>query len=227
MTGLLPVHAGIKNFLPFTSGLFFGFSGVIGCCLGCTVSFLARGLGISEIITECLRVSVTGLGMWYGWNFFSDSVTFTHYRHLTIYTILTAILSALCFNAQVSSAYFFCGMLISLPLNILLGSVLRIVPLLPNGKSVKNDASFIIDTSAESLNNANEILEVSGQKAGIEMKQIFEIQSCIEELTIKILKALPDAQIKTEIRFGNAVSVHVSYIGSKYNPSLSEIQESR
>ncbi len=85
---------------------------------------------------------------------------------------------------------------------------------------VKYDASFVIDSSSESLSNANDILETSGEASGSGMKQIFEIQSCIEELSIRILKALPDSKIKTAIRFGNAVSVNIKYKGSRYNPLL-------
>ena len=222
MTGILPIHAGIKNFLPFTLGLFFGFSGVIGCCIGCAVSFLSFGLGVSEILTECLQISVTGLGIWLGWYFFSGSenVSFTRARHYTVYMILTAVLSVMCFDLRVSAAYFFCGLLISLPIDILLGSTLGIIPVLPGGGMVKYDASFVIDSSSESLSNANEILETSGEASGAGMKQIFEIQSCIEELSIRILKALPDSKIKTAIRFGNAVSVNIKYKGSRYNPLL-------
>ena len=84
----------------------------------------------------------------------------------------------------------------------------------------KHDASFIIDSSGESLSNANDILEVSGGAAGTGMKQIFEIQSCIEELSIRIFKALPDTAINAAIRFGNAVSVNIKYKGQKYNPLL-------
>lgn len=220
MTGILPIHAGIKNFLPFTLGLFFGFSGVIGCCIGCALSFVSFGLGASEIFTECLQISVTGLGIWWGWYFFSGSenVSFTRARHYAVYIILTAVLSVFCFDVRVSAAYFFCGLLISLPLDILLGSTLGIVPVLPGGGMVKYDASFVIDSSGESLSNANDVLEVSGEAAGAGMKQIFEIQSCIEELSIRILKALPDSNIKAAIRFGNAVSVNIKYKGSKYNP---------
>ena len=222
MTGILPIHAGIKNFLPFTLGLFFGFSGVIGCCIGCAVSFLSFGLGVPEILTECLQISVTGLGIWLGWYFFSGSknVSFTRARHYTVYIILTAVLSVMCFDLRVSAAYFFCGLLISLPIDILLGSTLGIIPVLPGGGMVKYDASFVIDSSSESLSNANEILETSGEVSGAGMKQIFEIQSCIEELSIRIIKALPDSKIKTAIRFGNAVSVNIKYKGSRYNPLL-------
>ena len=227
MTDILPVHVGIKNFLPFTLGLFLGFNGVIGCCAGCTVSFLSLGLGASEILTEWLYIFITGLGTWYGWYIFSGSenISFTRTRHYVVYIILTATLSTLCFDVRVSSAYLLCGLLISFPLDILASSTLGIVPVLPNGEKVKYDTSFVIDTSSESLDNANEILELSGLAAGAEMKQIFEIQSCIEELIIRIIKALPDSNIEIAIRFGNAVSVHMNYAGPKYNPLFIEKED--
>lgn len=221
-TEVLPVHAGIKNFLPFTLGLFFGFSGVMGCCLGAVISFSVMGLGTGEILRECAYISLTGIGIWYGWFFFSggNMISFTRIKNFAVYFVLVLVLSALCFNVWVSGAYFLCGLLIALPVDILFGSLLKIVPVLPGGAKVKDDASFVINSNPESLNSANETIRVSGTKAGAEMKQIFEIQSCIEELSIRILNAIPDADIKVSIIFGNAVSVNMSCTGSKYNPFI-------
>lgn len=222
ITGILPVHAGIKNFLPFTTGLFFGFSGVIGCCIGAVISFTCAGVGGQEILRECGYISLTGLGIWYAWHFFSGlkAINFQSLKRYAIYTAIVLVLSLLCMDVWVSCSYLFCGLLVSLPIDILFGNLLGIIPILPGGVKVKYDAVFSIDADPSSLSNANEILEVSGGIANTKMKQIFEIESCIEELSIRILGALPETKINVRIMFGYAVSVNMSYNGKKYNPFI-------
>ncbi len=219
-TGLLSVHSGLKNFMPFTMGLFFGTHGVIGCCIGCVMSFAVLGLNYSAMLHECAYISVCGLGIWAGWHFFSHShkIFFRTPKHYARYIILVAVLSAMCFDVKISCSYFICGILIALPLNILFGSVLGVEPVLPAGTSINDDADFVIDADPESLTRANDVLEEAGHTAGEKTKQIFELQSCIEELTIRILKAQPEAKIHVRVRFGYAVSVKMDSEGKKYNP---------
>ena len=52
------------------------------------------------------------------------------------------------------------------------------------------------------------------------MKQVFEIQSCVEELSIRILNEIPDAEINVAVKYGYAVSVKLNYKGEKYNPFI-------
>lgn len=73
---------------------------------------------------------------------------------------------------------------------------------------------------AENLEGANETLENSAYKHGIEMKRVLEIQSCLEELLIRILNALPDANVHVMIQFGEAISARLVYAGKKYNPFM-------
>ena len=47
---------------------------------------------------------------------------------------------------------------------------------------------------------------------------MFEVQSCIEEICIRILNELPETAINISIVFGNAISVRISYKGNPYNP---------
>ena len=224
---VLPVNTGIKNFLPVTLGLFFGPSGVLGCCAGCLLSFVLQGLTVSDIIAECINITVVGIGMWYGWHFLSnsDDINFRNTRDYVRYVSLLFVLSALCLNVKISASYFITGLLISLPLNILFGSLLGIDPVLPDGKKIKNDADFIIDADPATLEKANEILEEAGSSKGAKMKQIMEVQSCIEELSIRIIKNIPEAKINVSVRYGYAVSVKVSCAGKKYNPFRLEAGE--
>lgn len=224
---VLPVNTGIKNFLPVTLGLFFGPSGVLGCCAGCLLSFVLQGLTVSDIIAECINITVVGIGMWYGWHFLSnsDDINFRNTRDYVRYVSLLFVLSALCLNVKISASYFITGLLISLPLNILFGSLLGIDPVLPDGKQIRNDADFIIDADPATLEKANEILEEAGSRKGAKMKQIMEVQSCIEELSIRIIKNIPEAKINVSVRYGYAVSVKVSCAGKKYNPFRLEAGE--
>ena len=226
MTGILPSFVGIKNFVPFTLGLFFGVWGVLGCVMGCVLSGILLNIPALSILYECYCISVTGLGMYYGWYFLArKGIAFKQWQDYVKYIALLAGLSALCLNITVSAAYFIVGIFVGLPVNILFSSLLYIEPVMPGVLSRSYDAEFCILPGAESLEGANEVLEASAMKRGITMKRLLEIQSCIEELTIRILKAHPDARISAAVQFGDAISIRLHYSGEKYNPFRTEKSE--
>ncbi|MBQ7155310.1 MAG: DMT family transporter [Synergistaceae bacterium] len=220
LTGLLPVHTGIKTFLPFTLGLFFGMYGAVGCCLGCIAGSLALGSWPAGAAAECTYILVAGLGMFYGWHTFSGthSVRFLKPGHYITYLLLVLVLSALSLDVGVAASYILTGIFIALPVNILLGSLLSVEPVLPAGYSLACDADFSLTPGAESLDEANSIFEESGEKHDVPMKRVFEIQSLLEELSIRIFGALPDTVINVRVIYGEAVSMKLSYSGAKYNP---------
>ena len=230
MTNILPSFAGIKNFLPFTLGLFFGTYGVSGCVIGCIASAFFANPSASDVIRECSCVIVTGLGMFYGWHFLKKSgrISFKTWPDYSRYILLLVILSlfsgviyspsGLAVSVQAGLAYFLTGLFIGVPVNILFSSLLYIEPVMPRGKILSYDAEFCLLPSAESLEGANEILEMSAMKRGVNIKRVLEIQSCIEELAIRIQNAQPDARISISVIFGDAISARLHYIGEKYNP---------
>ena len=220
VTEVLPPFAGIKNFLPFTLGLFFGLWGVTGCVTGCILSGLATGASVSAILYECVCTMITGLGMFFGWHILSKShrISFKTIRDYGRYTLLAAVLSMLCLRLPVSAAYFITGMIIGIPVNILFSSVLYIEPVMPRWCSYDYDAVFCLMQGAESLDDANEMIEASALGRGITMKRVFEIQSCLEEILIRILNAVPDAKIHVMLIFEDAISARMHYEGRKYNP---------
>lgn len=221
-TGIFPVHIGIKNVMPFTAGLFLGPCGAIGCVLGCVISFSVLGLSVETILRECVSVFFVGLGMWSGWHYFSRShrIYFRRIKHYVVYNLLVLLTSVFTFDWRVYCIYVACGILIALPLDILFGNLLDIEPVLPGGLSIKDDADFTISSDPETLNVANEILEETGHKYHAAMKQVLEVQSAIEELSIRILNVLPETGIKIRVKFGHAVSVRMYYEGETYNPFI-------
>ena len=220
MTGILPSFAGIKNFLPFTLGLFFGAWGTAGCVIGSISSALMVGSPVSAMLYECLCVCMTGLGMFCGWHFLTKShaISFKAWQDYARYIFLLCVLSGLCCDVRVSLAYFLTGLLIGIPVNILFASVLYIMPVMPRGYSYEYDAVFCLMQGAESLEDANELIEAAAEKKDIPMKRVLEIQSCIEELLIRILNAVPDTRLHVFIQYGDAISARIHYGGTKYNP---------
>ncbi len=183
-------------------------------------AYFLMGIPAAEILREFLYIAVTGLGMWYGWHIFADSprIQFRRIAHFVTYILLVLVLSMACFDMKVSAAYFIMGVLICLPVNILFGSILGVEPVLPNGEIPQDDACFVIDSEPELLEAANKTIELAGETAGVNTNQVMRIQSCIEELSIRILKAIPHAKINVSVKFGYAVSVKISCKGAKYNP---------
>ena len=220
MTKFLPDYAGIKNAIPFVVGLFFGIYGVMGCCAGAVISSLIMDEPVIKILWECWCVTATGLCMYYGWHYFSKThrIRFKQAEHYSRYIILAFIASILCFKPGYMVSYFLTGMIIGLPVNILFGSLLYVEPLLPAWCKMKYDAEFELDSKAESLERVNEILEETANEKKINLKRILETQSCLEELAIRIFNAIPDAKIKVNIIYYNAISMRLDYVGTKYNP---------
>ena len=222
MTGILPSYAGIKNFLPFTLGLFFGIYGISGCVLGCIVSSFLLHLTLYDTLYECYCVSVTGLGMFTGWHYLvkSHKITFKTLPDYGRYIMLTALMSMLCLRVPVGVSYFLFGTFVSIPVNILFSSLLYIEPVLPKNCARSYDAEFCLLSGMDSLEGANEVIEMTAENYGLSMKKVLEIQSCLEELIIRILNADNDAKISVTLQYGDAISARLTYDGKKHDPFI-------
>ena len=227
MTGIFPSYAGIKNFLPVTLGLFFGLYGVIGCMAGCILSSLAVSFSAGAVMYECYCIAVTGLGMFFMWHILDKSgrIAFKSLRDYGRYIVILAVMSALCGRVPVACAYFLTGLFIGVPVNILFSSLLYVEPVLPRWCRFEYDTAFTLEDNADSLEAANQDIAFSAIDREIKPKRIYEIQSCIEELSIRIFKAIPEAKINITVQFGDAVSSRLEYDGIKYNPFLIEKDE--
>ncbi|MBQ7195956.1 MAG: DMT family transporter [Synergistaceae bacterium] len=220
MTGFLPDYAGIKNALPFITGLFYGIYGMTGCIIGCLVSSVLMGETFISMLWECWCITAISLSMYYGWHIFSKShrINFKKARHYIRYLFLSLFASVLCLKPDYMVSYFLTGILIGFPMNILFGSLLYIEPFVPSFASAKADAEFELKNDSGSLESANDFLQDTAISKGVNLKRVFEIQSCLEELSIRIFKAVPDAVIKVRVIYYNAISMRLSYTGIKYNP---------
>ena len=225
MTGILPSYAGLKNFLQFTLGLFFGIYGVSGCVLGCVLSALLLKSAPYDVMYECFCIAVTGLGMFWGWHFLvkSHKLTCKTLPDYGRYIMLMAVLSALCLKVPVSASYFLFGT--SIPVNILFSSLLYIEPVLPKNCRRIYDAEFCLLAGKDSLDAANQAVEAAAETRGLPAKRVREIQSCIEELAGRILDEDSNAKISVTIQCGEAVSVRMTYNGKTYNPFLTRKDE--
>lgn len=220
MTGFLPDYAGIKNSLPFIVGLFYGIYGMAGCIMGCFVSSVLMGETFVSMLWESWCITAISLSMYYGWHIFSKShrINFKKATHYAKYLFLSVFASLLCIKPDYMFSYFLTGLLIGLPVNILFGSLLYVEPFVPSFASVKADAEFELKNVSDSLEKANDILQDTAVRKNVNMKRVFEIQSCLEELSIRIFNAMPDTKIKIDIVYYNAISMKLSYPGEKYNP---------
>lgn len=222
VTEFFPINVGLKSFLPSTMGLFFGPYGAAGCCIGCLISSLVLRVPLTDAGYECYCIIINSIILWYGWHFFSRShrIHFKTFKKYAVYIMLLAVSSALCFDVRYALSYFSFGLIVGLPINILLCGPLSLEPVLPSFAKITDDAVFTVDSDPESLERANEVLEATSEEKGVNMARMFEIESCIEELTIRILEALPDTKIKVNILYSEAISIRMHYNGKKYNPLL-------
>ena len=224
-------EVGLKNFLPAAAGLFFGPEAVLGCCLGCLLSKLCLGIPWLSFGAECVMNVFVGFGVWALWYRIGkpSPPNFKTLKGILRYTLLVLALSLLGSLAarlligpmafpRLFIAYGSMSLLVGLVVNILLASILCVEPVCPPGISFEPDVSFTLTPAPESLMEFNEAVEDAAMLHKIGMKRVFELESCLEELSIRVFRVLPGAEICGTIRFSDTISVHLNYPGKKYNP---------
>ena len=226
-----PDGIGIKNFLPFTFGLFFGPCGILGCTVGSVLTGLAAGTPAVVSAAECLCTLIAGFGIHYGWFALNRDgcVRFERWRELGLYAAMTAALSLICGGLTAAllggemflpttCAYLLLGVLVSLNVNILLGGIFCVSPILPPYCKKTSGIGIVLTPQSPSLDAANEQIEDAAVPLKIPMKRVFEIESCLEELYIRIRTAMPAADVYGHIELGTTNSLQIRIPGEKYNP---------
>lgn len=222
---------GLKSFLPVALGMLCGPLGPLGCCAGCIAAGLFVGNSWSWIGAECVCTLLIGIGMWMLWPVFSKepSVRLKTAREYTVYLLLLGALSLLGGLASVGflgqsvftavcGTYFFLGAFVGIPVMVLLSSLLHVDPVLPRGVQGKTDVLCTLEKGPLSVAEANDQIEAFGMEHGIGMKKLFEVENCIEEIAIRVFKALPETSIRIAIVFGDTVSLRIDYPGDRCNP---------
>lgn len=222
-------YIGIKNFLPVTLGMFFGPFGVSGCVLGCVATADVLHTPAREVAFECVCIAVMGMGMWFLWHRMDTShrIRFKQGKMYLWYAVSLLGLSAVCgflsllfaVHAfwQTVAAYTSLGILVGLPVSILLGSLLCPEPVLPPKYRLDHDViGCIADEAGQEC--LNEALEECALSRGVSRKRVFEVQNCIEEVSLRVHKVVPNAKIRICVDYSDAISVRFTYAGAKYNP---------
>lgn len=232
LTAFLPFgpHIGIKNFLPPVLGMQFGFFGVAGSVAATILAGIIMKTSVSYVLLECVCNIIIGTGTWILWHVFSKTHR-THFKKIENILCYVAILVSLSVTCGVISfvfiggdffsvfiSYTAFGVLVGVPVNILANGIFCYRPVLPPFAKVNNDVTGIITRDFKSLCMVNDMLEELATDKKISRKRMFEIQSCLEELTIRIFNVLPEVQVKILVDYDDSISMKFSYPGKKYNP---------
>ncbi|MBO7091081.1 MAG: hypothetical protein J6W23_04795, partial [Victivallales bacterium] len=78
----------------------------------------------------------------------------------------------------------------------------------------------ILTSAPETLEHFNEQLEEYAFSLEIGKKQLFALQNCLEELYIRICKAIPNVKITIKVSYDDTFSIRLSYERRPYNPLL-------
>ncbi len=78
----------------------------------------------------------------------------------------------------------------------------------------------ILTAAPETLEHFNEQLEEYAFSQEIGKKQLFALQNCLEELYIRICKAIPSVKITIKVSYDDTFSIRLSYGNQPYNPLL-------
>lgn len=235
LTGFLEFGAyiGIKNFLPAVLGLVFGWCGALGCFLGSVFTGLVTAAPMGELLAEGVSVLLMGVGIWIFWHLGAvpQKVHLKRAKDYLRFIAITALLSALCGAVSllflggaflsIFIAYFAMSLLVGIPVIILLTSIMCVIPILPPWRSLNPDINAMIDSDSGSLDAFNDLLEEYFILHKIGRKRLFDIQSCVEEVTIRIFDANPDASVSVAFYYDDSASLWFEYGGNRYNPFVS------
>lgn len=239
LTGFLNFgsYIGIKNFLPTTLGLQFGPAGILGSLVGCICTALFLNTPAREVLLECICILIMGTGTWLLWHLGSDTHRI-HFKRVINYLNYFGILIGLsticgCISlllldgafASIIIAYTSLGLLIGIPVNIMANGLFCFESILPPPYQMQYAISAVINADPESLMMLNETLEEFAFSKKLHQRRVFEIQSCLEELSIRILAKIPDAQIHVQINYDDTLSARLQYEAQKYNPLLIKKEE--
>ena len=233
-----PDWVGIKSFLPFTLGMFFGPFAVFGAALGAVCTGLVCRTAAAECLTEVLCIVLAGTGSWLCWFAFhrGGKTRLEHFRDVGIYTAMVLCLSVLCggFSEALLGRNLILptvgilaatGLLVGLPVNILLGGIFCVTPVLPWFCREEGFISFELTARDAGSGAVNEMIEAEALVRKIPMKRVFEIENCLEELYIRIRRKLPQASVCGKVELGSTISLRIWVDGTKYNPFLKEADE--
>ena len=78
----------------------------------------------------------------------------------------------------------------------------------------------ILTSAPDTLEHFNEQLEEYAFSQEIGKKQLFALQNCLEELYIRICKAIPNVKITIKVSYDDTFSIRLSYAQKPYNPLL-------
>ncbi|MBB5225438.1 DMT family transporter [Treponema ruminis] len=239
---------GLKNFLPPLVGVLWGLYGALGTAIGSLLSSIILGVALSTALAEILCNFLIASGMWLAWHVFNASVghtvTFKTWRSHLVYSLslvllsfLSAIIASLISDSsifmQVFCSYLILGLLLGVPLCIIFGSTLCVENVIPVWYLVMPDLACIISgmnekdaaDSDQTLAYCNEKIEETASYCGIPQRRIFEMEGCIEELFLRVKKALPDAVLYLVVKYGSSISLRITYSGEFYNPFRLEKDE--
>lgn len=233
LTGFLQFGplVGIKNFLPSTLGLQLGPWGIVGGCIGCVLSALVLDVPTAYMLTECVCILVVGMIVWLGWHAGSTSclVHFKRPMHYLKYAglllgsaVVSGLISFLLIPGgafpEILATYLSLGLLVGIPVNIMANSLFCLEPVLPPPHATVYALDHCVDSDPESLTAFNEAFEDLAFEKHIAQRRVFEIENCIEELTIRILSANSSAKIRIRLNYDDTISARLTYAGEKYNP---------
>ena len=224
-------YVGIKNFLAPVLGMQFGIVGVIGTLIATFLSALVFNTPMNLVLLECVSNIVIGVGIWIFYNASGKSrkTQSKNTKDIISYIVILALLSAAsgllsCLFIEggdfvtIFAAYTSMGLLVGIPVNIMISGIFCFKPIVRLSGKVKYDMEGSITSASESLAMINDMIEETALDKLVGRKRIYEVQSCVEELAIRIFNTLPDTEIKILVDYGESISMKFSYNGEKYNP---------
>lgn len=240
LTGFLQFGSGIglKNCLPMILGLLLGGWGVAGCIAGCALAGLLLHTPLNETALESLCILVIGLGSWFLWHLgsgtnrihFKRAINFAKYLGLVLgFSLICGGLSFLFVEGgmftEIVLAYTALSVLVGIPVLTMFNSAMCFDCILPPGVRQRYDVEGTITSDGMTLGEVNEKIDDLAFSKKIPMKRSLEIQNCIEELAIRILRALPEAEIQLKLNYDDVFSADLRYDGKRYNPLHTEKNE--
>lgn len=231
-------YVGIKSFLPASLGLLFGVYGIMGELLGCGIAGLILSTPINELLLEFICIIFTGLCMWLLWHLGSNThkvhfkrpIHFLKFLGILVlsYTVCGLISSFLIPGGSFASVFLSgvsLSFLVGIPVITILNGILCIEPITPPISPKKGGEVCHLNSDISTLEHCNGILASSAKDYGVGSGKLLVIQSCVEELYLRIIHIQPDAEIDVKLNMSGMFSAEMSYYGPRINPLLITVDD--
>lgn len=244
LLGLIPA-AGPKNMLPVLFGMLFGPIGAAGAGMGMLLVGAIAQEALRECAAEGIAAFLCGAAAYAVWYRLPMHIrvrckTGREAKAVLICVAAASVVAALavvCVPGQLwqvapgmravqlggSTAVW--SLLLGIPCLITATSMFGVIPAAPSSWLARQsdcdavDLEQTVHNTPESIAGMSDAIDMLALTRGLDMKQVYAMMGCVEELNCLILEQLPaNEAVNIQLTASDSLLVRMRYAGARYNP---------